>query len=120
MGVRFYGSTVGGLPREILIMGFGEYFGLEPNPARTLMALFDADGAPRTWRALATSVNSHRLIGRSSMHRAICEVRRAMEPEAVDSDERGYWLSEVGLGECKLCLDQLAVRILALSKGTAA
>lgn len=63
-------------------LAFATMFGLAPHLAELLAEL--ADGGPRT------ALRVH-----------VCALRRAMEPEAIDTTPSGYQLTEVGLAECR-------------------
>lgn len=101
-----------GVRRDILRAAFGDWFGLEGASADVLIALFDRQGNPLSWQALATAADSHRPPTRGALHQRICILRKAMECEAVDCDEvGGYSLTEVGVAECRKALQDMAMRL---------
>jgi len=83
---------------------FAEWFGLRPAEARLLATLYLAGGRPCPVDRLADAGK----IGPPTVSVRVFHVRSAMEAEAIDSAKgQGYWLTDVGMAECKLAIEAL-------------
>lgn len=114
--------VLGGLRREIVRAAFCEFFGIGSDRADLLIALFEFYGKPASYSTLGHQVNSHRRPSRDAMQEAIRFLREAMSPEAIDRSERGYFLTEVGLADCRDALQHMGetLALVGASYGIAA
>lgn len=89
-----------------------DWFGIGEARANLLSALFEAGGTPIETKVLAAAVDSHRPMTHGALHEAIHALRDAFECEAIDRDDSGYFLSEVGLAECRRALREVGTQML--------
>lgn len=87
---------------------FQDWFGITEASANLLLILFNAQGEPMTRRVMGIRVDSHRPPGDGALYEAISTLRKAMDTEAIDQNDGCYYLSEVGLAECRLAIRQEA------------
>jgi hypothetical protein len=92
--------TIGGLRRDLIRAAFCEYFGIGDPCAHLLIALYEGFGQSHPSEKLRKAVNSHRLPSANVIWESIRVLRSVMEPEAIDRDESGYFLTDTGLREC--------------------
>lgn len=104
-----------GVRRDLLKAAFSDWFGIESGVCDVLVALFDLNGTPTPWQALAVATDSHRPPTQGAMWERIRILRRAMDCEAIDCDAGAYSLTEVGLGECKKALSELADHLATIA-----
>jgi hypothetical protein len=101
-----------GISRELLRAAFCDYFGVAEEHADILVLLYERPGEPIPTKDLAKLLNSHRPPTRGAIHERIRFLREGMEAESLDSgshlDDRGYSLTEIGLGECAKALRVMA------------
>ena len=91
-----------GIRRDLVTIAFEEWFGIAYSLADLLAVLFEAHGDPRAWRDLAKTVNAKQVMTRNAFEVRICELRKAMICEAIDTEPGGlYLLTEVGIRECE-------------------
>lgn len=110
-----------GIRRDALRVAFEEWFGISPALADVLIALFENKGAAASWRDLAGSANSHRPLTRNAFEVRVCELRKAMACEALDTQPEGrYLLTDVGLRECRNALMRMGDILRMVGIGEAA
>ena len=79
---------------------FQSWFGLTDAEAAALLLLYRSAGAPIARDELAGLIGV--AAGRSGSVPVIaCRLRQALDAEALDRGVGGYFLTEVGLGECR-------------------
>ena len=104
-----------GVRRNALIVAFCDWFGISDPIADVLLALYDNQGRSMTWQALATAADSHRPPTQGALHMRICDLRKAMDCEAVDCERgEGYSLTEIGVAECNKALSLMGQRLMAI------
>lgn len=103
---------VHGVSRDLMRAAFCDYFGVRDEHAEILVLLYEHPGAAFPTRDLARRLNSHRPPTRGAIHERVRFIREIMEPESLDSggflDDRGYALTEIGIGECVTALRVMA------------
>ncbi|MFZ5751276.1 MAG: hypothetical protein ACOY5U_09435 [Pseudomonadota bacterium] len=99
--------VLGGFRREFVQAAFCEYFGIGPARSNLLIALFEAQGSPATTGTLSARVDSHRKPSSGAIQEAIHRLRDCLQAEAIDRGERGYFLTEVGMAECRAALEHM-------------
>lgn len=101
-----------GISRELLRAAFCDYFGVRDEHADILVLLYDRPGEPIPVKELARLLNSHRPPTRGAIHERVRFIREILEPESLDSggflDDRGYYLTELGVAECVKALKVMA------------
>lgn len=111
-----------GISRELLRAAFCDYFGVAEEHADILVLLYERPGDPLPTRDLSRLLNSHRPPARGAIHERIRFLREIMEAESLDSggqlDDRGYYLTEVGVGECRKALQEMAEALLKCGPAT--
>lgn len=105
MGARRF---VGGISRDALRTAFRDWFGLQENQADLLVVLFEQRGRPLPSMKISRCIQSHRPLTVAAIHERVRVIRQTMEAESIDSDEAGYRLTEIGMGECRLALREMA------------
>jgi hypothetical protein len=93
---------------------FGDWFSIGDEYARVVLGLYQAAGKPQSWRDLARFVSSHQPMTRGALHEAISTLREAFECEAIDRDDEGYWLTEIGLAECRRAFRELGRQLIGM------
>lgn len=83
---------------------FTHWFGFERRCAELLCVLVAAEGRPLTLPELALECAATEASIRLRVHL----VRKAMEAEAIDRDESGYRLTEIGLAEVRAAMSAMA------------
>jgi hypothetical protein len=99
---------------KILVDAFTDWFGIGEVYARVLLVLYQSAGEPITWRDLGRTANTHHPMARGAVHEAISSLREALESEAIDRDESGYWLTEVGFSECRRAFRELGQQLIGV------
>lgn len=89
-----------GISRDHLRTIFRDWFGIIETSAEVLVELFEAEGRPVEVKTLRYKLSSHRPLSSGALHERVSVLRSAMEPESVDFDTTGYFLTEVGFAEC--------------------
>jgi hypothetical protein len=100
--------------RDLVLAAFCDYFGIGEARSALLIALFELRGDPATAKALGLRVDAHRPPGPGAIQEAISVLRKCMDSEAIDTSEAGYFLTEVGLGECGEALVAVAAALAAM------
>lgn len=77
-----------------------DWFGIQSHEAAVLFALFDGSPAAMKSQRIAELC----YLAASSVPVAICALRKVMENEAIDRDDDGYRLTEIGTAEVKRAL----------------
>jgi hypothetical protein len=103
---------VRGLSREMLIVTFSDWFGVQRTQAEVLVVLFEKEGRPLPCKRLGQEVSSHRPVSPGAIWERIRGLREVMEPEGIDHGVRGYLLTEVGLAECRKALRTTAESLI--------
>lgn len=98
----------GGLTRDMARISFRDYLGVGDEVADVLVLLYEAGGEPVQARALCMAINSHRPLKIGALYERISVLREAMDTEAVDSANGCYWLSEIGMEECRRAMRDTA------------
>lgn len=93
---------------------FCDWFGVGDEYSRVIMALYQASGQPMAWRDIARFVSKHQPMARGAVHEAIHVLREAFECEAIDRDDDGYWLTDVGFAECRRAFRELGGQLLSM------
>lgn len=88
---------------------FVHWFGVERRCAELLCVLMSAKGSPLTLAQLAVLCNATDASIRLRVHL----LRKAMESEAIDRDDAGYWLTEIGQAEAKDAMTAMARSLAA-------
>ena len=88
---------------------FVHWFGVERRCAELLCVLVSANGSPLTLPQLAVLCSATDASIRLRVHL----LRKAMEAEAIDRDETGYWLTDVGLAEARNAMAEMAKSLAA-------
>lgn len=96
---------------KMMLEAFCDWFGLGEGYASLLMVLFTAGGETLTPRQLCIAVDTHRPISIGALHEAISTLRKVLETEALDTNERGYSLTEIGMRECRRAIREEAVAL---------
>lgn len=117
MGARV---TLGGLRRDLVRAAFVDYFGIGGARADVLIALFERQGEPAKSAVLANEVNRHRRPQLTALWESIFVLRSCMAAEAIDRSDEGFWLSEVGLAECRKALEIVGHELLVVAGSEAA
>jgi hypothetical protein len=103
---------VGGISTAALQCAFMEWFGLQENQADLLVVLFERHGRPLSSQQLSVRLSSHRPLGVQAVYERIRVLRQAMEAESVDTNDRGYLLTDQGMAECRSALRAMAQALL--------
>lgn len=98
----------------LLRAAFQDWFGIGESGADLLMVLFNAGGQPLSRRAIAVRADSHRPQSDGAVYEAISQLRQSMETEAVDQSDGAYYLSEVGMGECRQAIREEARALMGI------
>lgn len=96
---------------KLVQAAFCDWFGVGDEYSRVIMALYQAGGKPMDWRDIARFVSAHQPMTRGALHEAIHVLRETFESEAIDRDDSGYWLSEVGFAECRRAFRELGLQL---------
>jgi hypothetical protein len=96
----------------MLRTAFRDWFGIQDNQADLLVLLFDRQGRPMSCKAIGQALQSHRPLTVGAVHERVRVLRQSMEAESLDSDSRGYFLSAVGMSECRKSLQAMARALL--------
>jgi len=99
---------------RIVIAAFIDWFGIGEEYAKVLLALYRAGGELQDWRLISRAVSTHSPMARGAVHEAISSLRSAFECEAIDTDEAGYSLTEVGFAECRRAFRELGQQLLSM------
>jgi hypothetical protein len=99
---------------KLVEAAFMDWFGIGEEYARVVLALYRAGGKPQSWRDVVRAVSSHQPMARGALHEAISTLRETFESEAIDRDDSGYWLTDVGLAECRKAFRELAQQLHAM------
>lgn len=97
-----------GVTRDFLRITFRDWFGVQDNQAEVIVTLWERRGRPLTAKQLAADVNTHKTPSVGAIMERICVVRKAMREESIDRDDRGYFMTEVGVEECRIALNHMA------------
>lgn len=97
------------LPRNRNALIFAEWFGVSWAAGLIAAMLFEADTIPMTATALANRL----VLNAGVTEAALAELKDAMDPGDVITDGRRWAITEGGLGECLLALDDAAQQRLA-------
>lgn len=92
-----------GIEQHAYEVAFRHWFGLGPQPARLLVLLYLGAGEPLTTALLATALRTT-IDG---VQRHICDIRKSLDAEAIDSARLCYRLTDDGLAECRAVLWQV-------------
>lgn len=109
MGAR---RIVGGISRDLIRTAFRDWLGVQDSQADLLVLLYSHRGRPLPCRKIGYELQSHRPLNAAAVHERVRVLRSAMESESIDLDDRGYFLSEVGMRECRLALREIARTLL--------
>lgn len=86
------------MSQETYRMVFRSWFGLTDAEAGALVVLFQNEGRPVSTANLSAALATSDKTLRFMVHR----LRQALDAEALDCERGvGYFLTEVGLGECR-------------------
>lgn len=99
---------------KVVQAAFSEWFGVGDEYARVILALYQTGGKPMDWRDIARFVSSHHPMSRGAVHEAIHVLRTVFEAEAIDRDDDGYWLTEIGFAECRRAFRDLGEQLIGL------
>lgn len=88
------------LRRQVRRTVLCDWFGIASHEASILTALFDGSGQSMKPPTIAAYCH----LSSSSIPVAICNLRKVMENEAIDRDELGYRLTEIGMAEVQRAL----------------
>lgn len=91
---------------------FSDWFGIGEMRANLLATLFEAGGRPYDARLLTLAVDSHRPMTHGALHEAVHTLRDSFDSEAIDRSDDGYFLTEIGLQECRRALREAADMLL--------
>lgn len=99
---------------RVVLAAFQDWFGIGEEYARVLLALYQSGGALSDWKAISRSVSTHSPMARGAVHEAISSLRTAFDCEAIDRDEDGYSLTEVGFAECRRAFRELGKQLASM------
>lgn len=99
---------------RVVQAAFSDWFGVCEEYARVVLALYQAGGKPMDWRAIARFVSSHHPMSRGAVHEAIHSLRQTFDAEAIDRNDDGYWLTEIGYAECRKAFRELGQQLIGM------
>lgn len=104
-----------GVRHGLLRHAMCEWFGIGEARADLLIALFDAGGSPRVGKDLCRAVDRHKPMSMEAFYESIRLLRATLDSEALDRSGDGYWLTEVGLAECRRCFEAMGARLATIT-----
>lgn len=99
---------------RVVQAAFADWFGVCDEYVRVALALYQASGQPMDWKAIARFVSSHHPMSRGAVHEAIHSLRQTFDAEAIDRNDDGYWLTEVGYAECRRAFRELGHQLMGM------
>jgi hypothetical protein len=99
---------------SVVQAAFRDWFGIGDEYARVILCLYQSGGKPQDWRVVARFVSTHKPMSRGAVHEAISTLRETFESEAIDRDDDGYWLTEIGQAECRRAFRELGQQLIAM------